>query len=137
MPLDLSELVSELNCIASDISMDKGAVLFHSGDPASGVFIVRKGEVRLSLGIPSDLYPPRVLGPGEMAGLPATLTGHYSLTAVVAAPEAELGFVPSDRVSELLECSPRLCFLAMRFISEEIARVRTALKETPPLSHPS
>ncbi len=72
-----------------------------------------------------------------MAGLPATLTGHYSLTAVVAAPEAELGFVPSDRVSELLECSPRLCFLAMRFISEEIARVRTALKETPPLSHPS
>ncbi len=34
--LTISDLVSELNCIASDISMDKGTVLFHSGDPASG-----------------------------------------------------------------------------------------------------
>jgi CRP-like cAMP-binding protein len=135
MSLDLSDLVSELNRIASDGSMTMGTILFHSGDPVSGVFIVRRGAVRLSLGIPTDLYPPRILGPGEIVGLPATLTGHYSLTAEVASPDAELGFVPSRRVSELLECSPHLCFLAMRFISEEIARVRTALKDTPPL-HP-
>jgi CRP-like cAMP-binding protein len=132
MSLDLSELVSELNRIASGLSMNEGTVLFRNGDPVSGVFIVRKGAIRLSLGIPSQLYPPRILGPGEIVGLPATLTGHYSLTAEVAEPPAELGFVPSHRVSELLECSPRLCFLAMRLISEEVTRVRTALKESPP-----
>ncbi|HEX3660912.1 MAG TPA: Crp/Fnr family transcriptional regulator [Acidobacteriaceae bacterium] len=137
MSLDLSELVSELNRIASDVSMNPDAVLFRSGDPVSGVFIVRKGAIRLSLGVPNDLYPPRILGPGEIVGLPATLTGHYSLTAEVAEFPAELGFVPSRRVSELLEYSPRLCFLAMRLISEEITRVRTALKETPPLQAPS
>lgn len=130
MSLDLSTLASELNRIASGVSMNKGAVLFQSGDPVSGVFIVRKGAVRLSLGIPNDLYPPRILGPGEIVGLPATLTGHYSLTAEVAA-DAELGFIPSQRASNLLEGSPRLCFLAMRFISQEVARVRTALKEAP------
>ncbi|MGA7524030.1 MAG: Crp/Fnr family transcriptional regulator [Acidobacteriaceae bacterium] len=133
MSVNLSELVSELDRIASGVSMGKGAVLFHSGDPVSGVFIVRKGAILLSIGLPNDLYPPRLLGPGEIAGLPATFTGHYSLTAEIAAPETELGFVPSRRVSDLLECSPNLCFLAMRFISEEIARVRKALKETPPL----
>ncbi|MGA8531367.1 MAG: Crp/Fnr family transcriptional regulator [Acidobacteriaceae bacterium] len=131
MSLDLANLVSELNRIASGVSLKEGAILFQSGDLVSGVFIVRKGAVRLSLGIPNDLYPPRILGPGEIVGLPATLTGHYSLTAEVAAPDAELGFVPSQRVSDLLEGSPRLCFLAMRFISQEVARVRAALKEAP------
>lgn len=133
MTPDLSDLISELNRIASDVSMNEGEVLFHSGDPVSGVYIVHRGSILMSLGIASDLYPPRILGPGDIAGLPATLTGHYSLTAEVAPPNAELGFVPSQRVSDLLESSPRLCFLAMRLISEEIARVRTALKEAPPL----
>jgi CRP-like cAMP-binding protein len=131
MSLDLSELISELNRVASDVSMSKGAVLFHSGDLASGVFIVRKGAVRLSLDPSSKIYPPQLLGPGQILGLPATLTGTYSLTAEVA-QSAELGFVPSRRVSDILECSPHLCFLAMRFISEEIARVRGSLKEMTP-----
>lgn len=133
MSLDSSELVTELNRIASGVSKGEGAILFHSGDPVSGVFVIRKGAVRMSLGVPSDVYPPRTLGPGEIAGLPATLTGHYSLSAEVSGSHAELGFVPSERVSRLLESSPRLCFLAMRLISEEIARVRTALKEAPSL----
>ncbi|HEY1810367.1 MAG TPA: Crp/Fnr family transcriptional regulator [Acidobacteriaceae bacterium] len=136
MSLDTSELASELNLIASGVSIDKGTVLFRSGDPVSGVYIVRKGTILLSLGVSSELCPPRLLGPGEIAGLPATLTGHYSLTAEVPEPNTELGFVPSDRVSELLESSPRLCFLAMRLISQEIARARTALKETPPMHLP-
>jgi CRP-like cAMP-binding protein len=132
MSLDPSQLISQLDGIASSVSMNKGAVLFSGGDPVSGVFIVRRGAVRLSLGASSDAYPPRLLGPGEIVGLPATLTGTYSLTAEVA-EDAELGFVPGGRVSEILECSPRLCFLAMRVISEEISRVRTALKEMPPI----
>lgn len=136
MSLDLSELISELNRVASDVSMNKGAVLFHGGDPVAGVFIVRKGAVRLSLGSPSKVYPPQLLGPGQILGLPATLTGTYSLTAEVE-QQAELGFVPSHRVSDILECSPHLCFLAMRFISEEIARVRSALKEMPPANEGS
>jgi len=133
MSLEPSELMTELNRMASIVSKNEGTILFHSGDPVSGIFIVRKGTVRLSLGVPSDLYPPRNLGPGEIAGLPATLTGNYSLTAEVVTPHAELGYVPGDQVSALLESSPRLCFLAMRLISEEISRVRTAIKETPSL----
>lgn len=131
MSLDLSDLIRELDRGASTLSVEGGAVLFHSGDPVSGVFIVRKGAVRMSLGVPGDCYPPRLLGPGEIAGLPATLTGHYSLTAEVASEKAELGFVLSQAASALLEASPRLCFLAMRFIGEEIARVRTAMKDLP------
>lgn len=133
MPREVSELNAELTRLASTISKPSGTVLFRCGDPVSGVFLIRKGAVRIALDTPNGVYPPRTLGPGEIAGLPATLTGIYSLSAEVV-EDAELGFVPGERVTELLECSPRLCLAAMRIISQEISRTRAALKETPALN---
>ncbi|MGB9031822.1 MAG: Crp/Fnr family transcriptional regulator [Acidobacteriaceae bacterium] len=134
MPKEIAELATELDRAASKLSLRKGTALFHRGDPLSGVFVVRKGAVTLSVDGPESIYPPRTLGPGEIVGLPATLIGHYSLSANIT-EDAELGFVPGPKVAEILECSPRLCMAAMRTMSEEIARVRTALRETPPLEH--
>ncbi|HEX4310631.1 MAG TPA: Crp/Fnr family transcriptional regulator [Acidobacteriaceae bacterium] len=134
MSKDLSELAAELDRVASKVTLRKGTVLFHCGDILSGVFVVRSGAVTMSVDGPNTIYPPRTIGPGEIAGLPATLTGQYSLTAVVS-EDSELGFIPGPKVSEMFEISPRLCMLAMRIMSDEIARVRTALKETPPLEH--
>ncbi|MFY9745248.1 MAG: Crp/Fnr family transcriptional regulator [Acidobacteriaceae bacterium] len=131
---EITELAAELDRAASKVSLRKGTALFHRGDPLSGVFVVRQGAVTLSVEAPDSLYPPRTLGPGEIVGLPATLIGHYSLTAKVT-EDSELGFIPGPKVAEILECSPRLCMAAMRAMSEEIARVRTALRETPPLEH--
>ena len=133
MPKDLAELAAELDRAASGVSLSEGTPLFRCGDPVSGVFIVRKGAVRMSLDTAAaPLFPPVILGPGEIAGLPATLTGTYSLSAEVA-EAAELGFIPADRVVDLLECNPRFCFLATRLISREIARMRSALREIPAL----
>lgn len=132
MSKEFSELAAELDRVASNVFLRKGTVLFCSGDPLSGIFIVRKGSVLLSVNGEACIYPPRTAGPGEIVGLPATFTGHYSLTARVM-DDSELGFVPGPKVVEMLECSPRLCMIAVRVMSEEIARVRTALKETPPL----
>jgi len=131
---EFSELAAELDQAASSVTLRKGTALFHCGDPLSGVFVIRKGAVAMSVDGPSSVYPSRTLGPGEIAGLPATLTGHYSLTARVI-EDSELGFVPGPKVTEMLELSPRLCLAAMRLMSEEIARVRSALKDTPPLQH--
>jgi len=130
---DLSELTAELNRMASKVTMPSGSLVFRGGDPVSGVFLVRKGALSLSLEPDENpLFPPKILRPGEIAGLPAALTGTYSLSAH-AIEDAELGFVPVQRVADLLESSPRLCLLATRLMSDEIARMRAALKETPHL----
>ena len=134
MSKEFSELAAELDRVASKVSLNRGTAIFHAGDRLSGVFVVRQGAVSMSVDGPHGIYPPRTLGPGEIAGLPATLTGHYSLTAKVV-EDSELGFVAGPTVTEMLECSPNLCMIAMRLMSEEIARVRSALKETPPLEH--
>jgi CRP/FNR family transcriptional regulator, anaerobic regulatory protein len=134
MSIEFTELAAELDRVASTVSLRRGTHLFHAGDPLSGIYIVRKGSVLLLVREGPSIYPPRTLGPGEIVGLPATLTGHYSLTATVV-EDSILGFVPGPKVTEMLEVSPRLCMIAMRLMSEEIARVRSALKETPPLEH--
>jgi len=125
---DLAELETELERLASSISLSAGAVLFRCGDPASGVFLIRKGSVRMTLDAAEGVFQERLVGPGEIVGLPAALTGHYSLSAR-AAEDAELGYVPAPLVNSLLECSPRLCMLATRVMSAEIARMRSALRD--------
>lgn len=131
----MRELCAELDRIASSLSVPSGTMLFRCGEPVSGVYLVRKGAISLSLEAAANhVFPPRTLGPGDIAGLPATLTGHYSLSAQVI-EDADIGFVPAHRVAELFEASPRLCLLATRFISEEIARMRSLLKDIPPLDN--
>ncbi len=117
--------------LATRVTAPPGTVLFRCGEPVTGVFIIQRGLIRMSLQQPRCEFADRELGPGEIAGLPATLTGTYSLSAEVT-EDAELGFVPADRVTGALECSPRLCFAAMRAIGEEIARTRAVLRENMP-----
>jgi CRP/FNR family transcriptional regulator len=110
------------------VTKSKGAVLFRRGDPVSGLFLIRKGELALELDPASQIYPPHALGPGTVAGLPATVTGAaYSLTARVM-EDSELSYVPRPRVLKLLANDPRLCLLAMQTVSAEISRMRAAVK---------
>lgn len=128
MTSDLTELKTELDRIATTVNMPAGTVLFRCGDPAAGIFLIRKGSVRMTLDSADNIFAPRTVGPGEVLGLPATLTGHYSLSAHVA-EDAEMGYIAAPRVNALLECSPRLCLLATRVMSDEIARMRAALRD--------
>lgn len=128
MTTDLAELKTELERLASNISVSAGSALFRCGDPASGVFLIRRGSVRMALDDAGEVFEERLLGPGEIIGLPAALTGNYSLSAQ-AAEDSELGYIPAPLVTSLLECSPRLCLLATRVMSAEIARMRSALRD--------
>lgn len=136
MNSDLAQLKSELDKIASTVSLPAGSILFHCGDPVSGVFLVRSGQVRMTLDSADGIFHPRTVGAGEILGLPAALTGHYSLTAQVA-EDAEFGYIPAPRVTALFECAPHLCLLATRLMSDEIARMRAALRDGVRLAPPS
>jgi len=109
--------------------MPAGTMLFRCGDPVSGVFLVRSGTVSIFLDSKTQIYLAKTLGPGEIAGLPATLTGTYSLSAQVV-EDAELGFIPAVQVAALLERSPHLCLIAARAMSDEIARMRTGIRDS-------
>ena len=123
------ELKAELEQRATIVFKPKGAILFRRGEDVSGVFLIRSGRVSLALDCEIPLYPARILGPGAIAGLPATVSGNpYSLTAKVV-DDAELAFVPRDAVLVCLQNNPPLCFQVMDLLSGEISDIRSAFRQ--------
>ena len=121
------ELRQQLEERASVISRPKGAILFRRGDPVSGLFLIRRGQVQLGLGCDSRVFPARILGPGSFVGLPATMSGSpYSLTAEVT-EDSELSFVTGSEVIELLSSNPQRGFEVMAILSDEISEIRSAV----------
>lgn len=80
--------VQHLATIASAASYPKGATLFVEGQGARGVFILCAGRVKLwTTSVDGRTLIVRISEPGEVLGLPATVTGRpYELTAEVIEP---------------------------------------------------
>jgi CRP/FNR family cyclic AMP-dependent transcriptional regulator len=80
--------VQRLSVITSASTYPKGATLFVEGQAARGVFILCAGRVKLSTSsIDGRTLIVRISEPGEVLGLPATVTGKpYELTADVIEP---------------------------------------------------
>ena len=122
-------LREELERLAIRVFKPAGSVLFQRGDDASGVFLIHRGKVNLALDDATPIFPDRVLGPGAMIGLPASVSGNpYSLTAKVL-EDSELAFVPRKSFVECLRSDSLLCLQAMDILSDEIAYIRSAFKQ--------
>ena len=80
--------VQRLAAITSASSYPKGATLFVEGQAGRGVFILCAGRVKLSTSsIDGKTLIARLSEPGEVLGLPSTVTGMpYELTAEVVEP---------------------------------------------------
>jgi len=86
--------IKSLASITSSAAYPKGATLFVEGQPARGVFILCNGRVKLSTSsADGKTLILRIAEPGEVLGLPATVTGTcYELTADVIEP-AQANFI--------------------------------------------
>jgi CRP-like cAMP-binding protein len=120
----------QLQAIATPVLKDKGTVLFRLGQPCRGAFLIRSGQVQLSLGTVSGLYPARTVGSGFIVGLPATFSGEpYSLTAE-AKSKCRLEFISRQKLLSLLHRNPDAGFQILRLLSEEIFHIRKAVKNS-------
>jgi CRP-like cAMP-binding protein len=109
---------------------DKGTVLFQMGQPCRGAFLIRSGQVQLSVDTASSLYPARTVGSGYVVGLPATFSGEpYSLTAE-AKSRCRLEFIPRQKLLSLLHQNPDAGFQILRLLSEEIFYIRKLVKNS-------
>jgi CRP/FNR family cyclic AMP-dependent transcriptional regulator len=87
--------LQRLSAITSASSYPKGATLFVEGQAGRGVFILCDGRVKLSTSsADGKTLIVRIAEPGEVLGLPATVTGTpYELTADVIEP-TQANFIP-------------------------------------------
>jgi CRP/FNR family cyclic AMP-dependent transcriptional regulator len=97
--------VQQLAAITSASSYPKGATLFVEEQAARGVFILCNGRVKLSTSsVDGRTLIVRIAEPGEVLGLPATVTGKpYELTAEVIEPAQANFIVRADFLDFLRE----------------------------------
>ena len=105
-----------------------GSLLFRHSDPVQGVFLLVEGSVTLTLA-ENGLQYRRVVGPGSVLGLPATMCMKpYSLTAEIVEPLTYV-FVPCDAMKEFLRTRPELCFQVVEILAREVREMRHATGE--------
>ncbi len=118
------EVQHELEALASTWQEQSNAVLFRRGEPAKGVYLIRKGSVVLSF----DDRRHQTAGQGWVLGLPATFSGEpYSLTAVTA-KSCEFAFIPRDKVVEFVHRNPLLAMHLLEVLASEVSAMRGMVK---------
>ena len=124
------ELRKQLQAVAIPVRKEKGTILFRAEQPGRGAFLIRSGQVKLTLDGAPGLYPARTLDSGAVIGLPATFSGEpYSLTAEVKRT-CRLDFIPRRKLLNFLRRNPEAGFQIARVLSEEIFQMRRAAKRS-------
>lgn len=128
---DLSTPAAQrLAAITSPSSYPKGATLFVEGQLPRGVFVLCTGRVKLSTtSADGKTLIVRIADPGEVLGLPATLTEKpYELTAEVIEP-TQANFIPTQEFLNFLrehgDVGLRVAQLLAEAYHSAVAEMRT------------
>lgn len=128
--LPSDDIRNVLDAMATPISRPKNAVLFHQGDAPKGVYVVRKGNVRMTVKAGDSEVLMRVAHAGAVLGLPGVLGNKpYSLTAVTV-HASELGFVPAEKLVDAIRTNPALGLQVLQLLSEDVRAARGAIANT-------
>jgi CRP/FNR family transcriptional regulator len=92
-----------LDSISSSATFPKGAILFVEGQEPRGVFVICNGRVKLSAtSADGKSLILRIADPGEVVGLPGTISGKpYEVTAEALEP-IQANFIPRDAFLQFL-----------------------------------
>ena len=109
-----------LQKIKHPVSYPAGAIIFSEGQPARGVYILCRGQVKL-LTANSDgrTLILKIVQPGEELGLTSVISGRpYELTAEILQP-AELAFIPRADFLRLITEHSDACLFFARHLSRD------------------
>ncbi|WP_446742226.1 Crp/Fnr family transcriptional regulator [Silvibacterium acidisoli] len=98
---------AELGSMSFPATIPPGSTLFRESDPASGVYILCLGKVRLTISSPAGkTMVLRVARPGEMLGLSAVLSGGSHETNAETMELSQLAFFKKDAFLKFIEMHP-------------------------------
>jgi CRP-like cAMP-binding protein len=123
-------LITALEKRATSFICEEDRVLFRQGDAPTGLFILRKGQVTLSMdpGANQNLFACKA-APGSLLGVPGLIGNQpYSLTAI-AERGAEGSFITRDEFNHLMQTDQQLMLLILQVLAAEVRSARLALAQ--------
>jgi CRP-like cAMP-binding protein len=122
------ELIRALEVRSIAISCGEDHTLFRQGDMPVGLYILHRGETRLSMAsITGESVTSVQATAGSLLGLPALVAKEpYTLTAV-AQKGAELSFITADDFNTLMRTQTTLALKILQVLAAEVRAARQAI----------
>jgi CRP/FNR family cyclic AMP-dependent transcriptional regulator len=98
----------------------KGTTLFKEGQPPRSVAVLCRGGVKLSLGRKRDRQLLRVLGPGEVIGLSAVISGNQNQETAVTTANSRLVFIKRNPLLSYLRTHAEAGVKVVEFLSKDV-----------------
>jgi len=119
---NLSPIEQEaLRGIAQVRSYPPGAQIFKEGDSGDGIYVVKDGEVEISVAMNENIRRTFAkIGPGEIFGEMAVLEFKPRSATATAAVQTEAYFIPRNELLGMLGHSPELSLELLREISQRL-----------------
>ena len=111
-------------------SLQAGAWLFREGDPAEGLYVVATGRLEVVLERDEQDEVLRTLGPGDVVGELALLTGSGRAASIRARRDSELIELSREQFDALLAGDPGFTRELLRLMGTQLQRSRD--REPPP-----
>jgi len=105
-------------------TLKRGETLFRKGDPATGMYLVVYGEIKLIATTPAR--GPRlsgIVGPGQSFGEPVMFLERPAPVEAQAATDALLLHLPKEAVFELIERNPKFARRMIAGLSQRVERL--------------
>src|SRR3954470_7467643 len=116
MPSDaLQALVANLQLV----SLERGEVLFHAGDPSDALYVIVEGELSVQSDGPPSVELSR-LGPGAFLGEVALMTDQPRSATVVCVQPAELLRIDRHTLSRVLANHGHVLRAVLRFVRDRL-----------------
>ena len=134
MKMDAAAFVADPGLIAAllehavPLDCSHGRPLFAQGEEPTGLYVVLKGPVQLSLtSTVGDQILNLAAEPDSLLGLPGLIGSvGYSLSAV-ANKGAQVSFLSKDTFSRLMLTQPQISVMILRVLAAEVRTARMAL----------
>jgi NTE family protein/lysophospholipid hydrolase len=97
-----AQRLTDLERSLTRVTLEAGEVLYREGDVGDSLYVVVAGRVRLLAGEPGAESAIRDLGPGELVGESALLTGEPRTATVIAVRDTELYRLSSQSAERCL-----------------------------------
>lgn len=105
------------------LSMPRGSVISEAKGPASGVYVIGEGKVKLSLTTSqgSD-HMMQLLGPGDCVGLAETICERPHLLSATAVSAVRVAHIPAREFLDELQRDPGLARTMLKHLSRQLCQ---------------
>ena len=124
------EQLADLATYARHRHVAAAEVIFHKGDPGISLFVIKTGEVKISISAPNESeMTVAILGPNDVMGELAVLDDGQRSATAIAESDTELLVLNGHDVMALLEREPSAMRAVLRALAQMIRMTNEKLSD--------